>query len=327
MSIIQKPYLIAEIGNNHEGQYMVARDCVKAAADSGAAAVKFQIYDTDFYIADKSSNMYSQLKSFSLTYNQFEKLSSLADNHGVDFIASFFDIKSLNNCFNFCDKLKIASGDNNYYRLVNHALNVDKEVYISTGLATKQEVQTLYDKIKLMRMPETVALLHCVSSYPAELSQINLGSIYYIKEHYDTQIGYSDHTCGITASLYAYIAGANIIEKHFTLSKSFSSFRDHKLSSDPNEFKNLANELQVACSVLGDKTMGLLQQEEINLSSTRRSIYAAHDIKAGKVITESDILYLRPGTGVSASKDNEVIGALASKNIKSRSQINLSDIM
>lgn len=287
--------IIAEIGNNHEGSFKVAKKMILAAYKAGVDAVKFQTFKTENYVNISEKKRFSRLKKFELSKSEFVKLSIYAKQKGLLFISTPFDLESANFLKDIVDYFKISSGDNNYYQLIEKVLSYKKPTIISCGLLNDKGISTLLNHIKRKKFPlKKITLMHCVSSYPVPPSEANLNAITYMKKKFKLNIGYSDHTVGISAAIIAKNLGASVIEKHFTLNKKFSSFRDHILSSDPTEMKVLVNELKNHNPILKIPNKNISKSEKKNLASMRRSIYSITKMKKNERITENKIKIVRP---------------------------------
>jgi N,N'-diacetyllegionaminate synthase len=304
--------IVAEIGNNHEGSFEVAARLVREAAACGADAVKFQVFRTEHLVGRTSKARFDQLKSFELDLHQVEQLSDLAHSLGVPFIASAFDPATARGVENLVDAFKIASGDNNFYPLLAAVARTGKPVIISTGSTDISQISRtvtfMEERWKEGDVRGGLALLHCVSCYPVPEEQANLLAIPSLAERFGYPVGYSDHTMGIRASVMAVTLGARIIEKHFTLSKSYSAFRDHQLSSDPPELLDLVRQVRHASLMLGEKSKFLLPCEIESAMAIRRSIVAGSDMPEGHSLLFSDLTWTRPAQGLDPGEESRLIG-------------------
>ena len=297
-NLSKKIFIIAEIGNNHEGNFNIAKKLIKAAADSGVDAVKFQTFITkDFVSSDHPS--FERLKKFEFTHQQFLELKRFANKKNLNFISTPLDFKSANFLKRNCKIIKIASGDNNFYDLINIFLNYNKQLVISTGMMNNNNINDLIKFIKKKSgnkfLKKNLCLLHCISSYPAKDNSLNLMSIKYLSDKYkEINIGYSDHSVGDDACITAAALGAKIIEKHFTLSNNFSNFRDHKLSLNPADMKIMVKKIRKVEVQLGkyEKVIGKTEKKLIFL--TRRSMIAKKSINKNQLMTVYNTSFLRP---------------------------------
>jgi sialic acid synthase SpsE len=293
---LKKTFIIAEIGNNHEGSFNVACKLIKEAKKAGVDAVKFQTFKTEDFISPHEKKRFKKLKKFELSYDDFEKLSAIAKNYNLKFISTPLDINSAIFLNNIVDCFKIASGDNNYYDLIKTVLKFNKPTFISTGLLNLIEVKSLVKFIKKIGFNfSRLSLFHCVSDYPVSYEEANLLSIKYLKEKLPLTIGYSDHTIGKEAAIIATSLGAKIIEKHFTLDNNFSKFRDHQISLNPQNMKDLVSTIRKTELMLGLEDKRIQKSEFKNLNLIRRSIYSAYNLDKNSSIKKNMIKILRPG--------------------------------
>tara|TARA_B100000686_G_scaffold350691_1_gene447336 strand:+ start:592 stop:1596 length:1005 start_codon:yes stop_codon:yes gene_type:complete len=311
-------FVVAEIGNNHEGNFKNAIKLIDKAAEAKVDAVKFQSYLIDGYLSTSiDEKRIKILKKFQLSQNEFQKLSKYAKKKGLVFFSTPLDLKSSEYLNKFQPIFKISSGDNDYGTLIKKIIKFNKPTIISTGMLNYLEVKKMYKLIKKLKIKSKLGILHCVSSYPAEKGELNLNSIRFLKKNFpDCYIGYSDHSIGIEACEVAASMGARIIEKHFTLNHNFSKFRDHKLSANPSEMKLLVKKIRNIEIMSGNFKKSITKSERKNKISIRRSIAANKILKIGQIIKESDLIMLRPGIGYNYNDRNFIIGKKVKKIIK-----------
>jgi sialic acid synthase SpsE len=294
----KKVFIIAEIGNNHEGNFNTAKKLIKAAASTGVDAVKFQTFITnDFVSLDHPS--YERLKKFEFTHQQFLKLKKFANKQKLNFISTPLDFLSANFLKKNCKIIKIASGDNNFYDLINIVLDFKKQLIISTGMMNDANVEKLIKFILKKKgdkfLKNNLSLLHCISSYPAENKSLNLMSIKYLADIYkDINIGYSDHSVGYDACVTSVALGARIIEKHFTLNNNFSNFRDHKLSLNPADMEIMVKKIRKVEMQLGKYEKVIQKNEKKIIFLSRRSMMAKKLINKNEKVTFQNTSFLRP---------------------------------
>ena len=250
----ENPIIVAEIGNNHEGEFNKAINLIDAAAKSGADAVKFQTYKVESYYNKKftEKRRFNRLKKFQLTFEEFEKLSKYSKKRGIIFFSTPFDIESAIFLNKIQRLFKISSGDNNFYPLINVLKSFGKPLIISTGLLSHKEIKKLTYKLGIYKNKNKLGLLHCVSDYPAHNNDLNLSSISFLKkisriQHWIFRSFIRYDSCKIAMML-----GAFMIEKHFTLNKNTSSFHDHKISAEPKELLSLVNFSKNFIPMIGD---------------------------------------------------------------------------
>ncbi|MDX6769797.1 MAG: N-acetylneuraminate synthase family protein [Elusimicrobiota bacterium] len=302
----KKVFVIAEAGNNHEGDFGRAKALVCAAAEAGAHAVKFQTFRAERFVGGADPARLARLKSFELSPEQFAQLSVLAASQGILFISTPLDMPSVDVLAPIVDALKIASGDNDFYPLISSAASKKKPLIISTGLCDIAQVRRA---VAAAKKAPSLALMHCVCSYPVENAQANLRGLTALQRAFPKlTVGYSDHTLGIEACVLSVALGARLIEKHFTLDKNQSDFRDHKLSADPAEMKALVRRVAEAEVLLGDGAKKVMPCEVPMLAPVRRSLAAASDLAAGHRMTVDDLLWLRPSGGLRPGQEKKVVG-------------------
>lgn len=315
-------FIIAEIGNNHEGDFQVACDMLKAAAQTGVDAVKFQSIVPEKLVSSDQTDRIKQLKRFELSRSQYESLARLSQDEGIYFMSTPFDIDTIDFLDDLVPAFKIASGDNNFYPLLAKAASKAKPVIMSTGMAniedTKRSIAAMTDVWHNAGLKEQdlLSILHCVSNYPTQPEDANIAAVKTLSDTFGLTTGYSDHTIGTEAAVLSVAYGARIIEKHFTLDNDFSDFRDHKISADPKAMKTLVDQVRNANKMLGSGQKQPGAGEQTMKGGARRSIAAGRDLRAGTVITLDDLTWLRPGTGIQLGDEDRVVGKKVTKEIK-----------
>ena len=312
----KRVFIVAEAGNNHEGRFDRARELVIKAAEAGADAIKFQTFDPVLFVSTANKERLERLRSFQLSYSQFELLAHLARDQQICFFSTPLDLQSAYFLDSIQSLFKISSGDNNFWPLIETVLSFNKPVIVSTGLSNLDQIDAIYNFFAGCNQANLLNLLHCVSSYPTPPDQVNLSVIRELQDRYqDVTIGYSDHTMGTRAAVYAVATGARIIEKHFTLDKKQSSFRDHQLSADPQELKKLVQEIRQVETLLGRSAKEVQPCETALVTEARRSIAAAVDIAEGHTLTFKDLMWVRPGSGFAPGLEESVVGRLTRRPI------------
>jgi len=318
----KKVIIVAEIGNNHEGSFDLARTLVDKAADAGVDAVKFQTFQTKTFVAPSQTDRYKRMQGFELNHDEFAKLSEQARNNGLKFISTPLDMPSAIFLVDIVDALKIASGDNTFYPLIKFVSETNKPLIVSSGFAGEETIQEVISLVKEARNEngglDNFAILHCVSAYPVEIKDANLSAIQTLARKFlgELTIGYSDHTLGLEAATLAVSAGARIIEKHFTIDRNFSDFRDHQLAADPSMMSELVKNIRATEVYLGNGTLEPRQIEKDTELPVRRSIAASKDLVIGHVINNDDIMWIRPGDGFAPGRENEIIGKVLKISIQ-----------
>ena len=324
----ERVLVLAEIGNNHEGDAAVARDLVRAAADAGAHGVKLQVFETGRFVRRRDDARFRQLSGYQLPRAEFARLADLAHELGLKFVATPFDLGSAEFLEPLVDAYKIASGDNDFWPLIDAVVGTGKPVVASTGMLDLDGTTTLADRLR-----GDFALLHCVSAYPAAPEDLNLAAIPLIEERFGCTVGYSDHALGIDAAVTAAGVGARILEKHLTLRHDFSDFRDHQLSADPGELHELVERVADVPSpesgdpvMLGRAEKRIQRAEEANLVAARRSIAAIRDLPSGHAIREEDLIWLRPRDGLAPGEEHLLMGRALKRDVPEGESILAADV-
>jgi N,N'-diacetyllegionaminate synthase len=310
VDLSRETLVIAEIGNNHEGDLGRAREMIQAAAATGVQAVKFQTIEPERLVSSEQSARIQQLRRFAFNREQFTELAVVARKAGVMFMSTPFSVGAVGWLDELVPAFKIASGDNNFERLLTAVGSTGKPVLISTGMADLAGIKKSCEIVEGAAPVQAggIAVLHCVSAYPTPDDQANLLAIPELSRETGHVVGYSDHTLGIDAASIAVVLGARIIEKHFTLSKTQSDFRDHALSADPAEMAELVRRVRTARLMLGSGHKSPQPAEMANQAAARRSIATLVALPAGHMLTDNDLDWLRPGVGLAPGREGEVLG-------------------
>lgn len=322
-----KVFIIAEAGDNHNGDVSLAYKLVDAAIEAGADAVKFQTFITEELVC-KSAEMadyqkkntgvnetqFEMIKKLELTYDEFRSLRDYCKEKGIKFMTTAFDLTSVDFIVNDLkvDVLKLPSGEITNYPYLVKSAKTGLPIILSTGMCNLEEIE---EAVKVLKDNGTtdLTLLHCTTEYPTPLDSVNLLAIKTMQEKFGLKVGYSDHTQGIEVSLLAVALGATVIEKHFTLDKNMPG-PDHKASLEPNELKDLVDGIRRTTIIMGDGNKVAQEAEKKNIAIARKSIVAKTNIKKGETLTEENLTCKRPGTGISPMKWNEIIGTVAVKD-------------
>jgi len=314
----KKAFIIAEIGNNHEGCFYQAKKLINAAKKCGVDAVKLQYINPHKFISPSDKKNLEKYERFKLSKKNFLKLVKYSKKKKIKIFSTFFDFNSFHEFKKYFDMYKISSTDNNFYDFIKTIIKEKKRTFISLGLLTNIEIEKLINFLNKVDQNnhKYITLLHCSSSYPLAYNEANLKQILFLKKNYPKyQIGYSDHTMGIEASLCALSLGAEVIEKHFTSNNNFSKFRDHKLSSNPNEMGQLVKQSKIINQLLTTKSFEKTNQFK-NKKFFRRSIFVNKDLKSGSKIKINDLDFFRAKKGISVRYLSKVLNKKLKQNIK-----------
>jgi sialic acid synthase SpsE len=328
--LAKRVLVVAEIGNNHEGNFDVAVRMLEQAAAAGADAVKFQTFVAEQFVSPADPERLKRMRGFQLSFEQFGKLADRARELGVVFFSTPLDIESARFLDGIQPIFKIASGDNNYHELIRVVAGFGKPTIISTGFSDMPLLEQVHGNVRATwrgRADPGLALMHCVSCYPVSPAQANLAAIGTLARRFpDCAIGYSDHTIGIDAAVYAVAAGARIIEKHFTLDKNYSSFRDHQLSADPEDLRRLVARIRDVEELFGDGARQPQQCELAHITAVRRSLATARDLPAGTALAASDVICVRPGTGFVPGSEPQIIGKRTTRALPAGTVLQAADL-
>ena len=327
-------YIIAEAGVNHNGSFELACKLVDAAKDAGVDCIKFQTFKSSKLVSHNAQKAEYQkdttgegsqvdmLKKLELSYDEFVALKAYCDKIGICFLSTPFDFDSIE-FLNSIDMpfWKIPSGEVTNYPYLVALAKTGKPVVMSTGMCEMDEIEAA---IKVLKDNGTtdIKLLHCNTEYPTPFEDVNLKAMQTMRDAFDLEVGYSDHTKGIEVPVAAVALGATIIEKHFTLARNMEG-PDHKASLEPNELKAMVSSIRHIVDALGSGDKTPSPSEKKNITVARKSIVARIDIKMGDVLTEENITVKRPGTGISPMKWHEVIGTKAVRDFQEDELIEL----
>jgi N,N'-diacetyllegionaminate synthase len=325
------PLLIAEIGGNHEGNFNYAKKLVKLAINSGVDVVKLQLYSGDQLVNRiESKSRYKHFKKFELNKNQHIYLAKLCKAFGVQYLASVWDLRMLDWIDKYLKFYKIGSGDLTALPVIKEFARRKKPIILSTGLSNLKEVNHtvnfLQKQNKIYKNKNQLAVLQCTSCYPTGDEEVNLKVMNTLKKKTNLTIGYSHHNSGSLALLAAYTLGAEILEFHFTDERKGKVFRDHKISLNHNETKDLIKNIIRIKDILGTdiKTPTMNEIKSNNIVTFRRAIYPSKDLKSKHKIKTKDLLYLRPNHGIDARDFKKIIGKKLKKDIKYLSKFKLN---
>ena len=313
---INKPFIIAEIGGNHEGSIKYAKKLLIDAARAGADAVKFQTYFPEKIVSRvEDYDRYKHFSKFSLPIENYFELANLAKENNVLFMSSIWDAESLKSLNSLIKIHKIGSGDLTNIPLIKKILDTKKPLIISTAMASLKEIQEtvscIYEYDNLYRDPNMLAILQCVAMYGNPKDEYaNLLCIPELKNTFPyATIGYSDHTIGNYAANLSFALGAEILEVHFTDNKD-QEFRDHHISVTAPELQSLRENINKTLSMLGSAKKEPIKDIETpeRIIEFRRACYLKKDLAKGEIISSDILTTLRPCKGIDAKDYEKLIG-------------------
>ena len=334
---INKTFIIAEAGINHNGSLKKALKLIDVAVSVGANAIKFQTFKTENLATDyapkaeyqkykslKKETQFQMLKKLEFTDTMHKACFKKCKRKKIIFISSAFDIESLNYLKKFkLNYFKVPSGEITNIPYLEVLGKFRKRVILSTGMSSISEIKkAIKTLIRNGTKKNNITVMQCTTAYPAPYDEINLNTISTLRNTFKLNIGFSDHSLGIQASVAAVALGAKVIEKHLTLSKKLKG-PDHRASLDQKEFKFMVKSIRIVEKSLGDKIKKITKSEKKNIYVVRKSIVAAIKIKKNEKFSNFNITCKRPGTGISPSFFKKLIGKKSMKDFNKNDLIRL----
>lgn len=324
------PYIVAEIGANHNGDMILAKKIINSAKACGCDCVKFQSWTPESIIAreeyDRNQKYYDSPKKhfgslmemvekYYLNEKQHRELKEYCNQLKIDFASSPFSNAEIDLLTHLDVRfIKVASMDINNLPLIAHIAQRGKPILLSTGMASLAEVENAVKTIE-GEGNNNIVLLHCISIYPPEYHDIHLNNIPMLKQAFGFPVGFSDHSIGFSIPLASVVLGSCLIEKHFTLDKNLPGW-DHEISANPEEMRIIVEESKHIIQALGSSRRTVSRAEEEKKLKFRRSLVTVKDIKQGHCIINDDITAKRPGTGIPPNEYGYVIGRTLKRDIQ-----------
>lgn len=332
------PYVIAELSGNHSCDWERTVKIIDGAINSGVNAIKTQAYDADsltfksdrkeFILPStiwKNRHLYDIYTEGSMPWEWHKRISEICKKNKIDFISTPFDHKSVDFLEKInCTNIKIASSEANDIDFIKYAASKAKKLFVSTGMASKKEIDKVYE-IFDENTYKNLVLLKCTASYPCPIEDMNLTTIKDMQNRYKCQIGLSDHSLGTQIPLIAFSMGALVFEKHITLDRNDGGL-DSKFSLTPNEFKELVENLKLASQAIGSISYGPTNSEQTAFKY-RRSLYAIKDIKNGENFTRLNIKSIRPANGLEPHYIEDILKRVSKRNIKAGHPLKKDDLI
>ena len=333
----QQVFIVAEVGINHNGDMDLARKSIIAAAEAGADSVKFQNYRTEDFISDRGlifeyqsqgrtikEPQYDMFKRCELTPDQLRFLMDECSSAGILFHSTPTSLEGIRDLQTIgCSVLKNGSDFLTNLRLIRAMGETGLKTILSTGMATLAEID---NAVRAFRETgnENLTLLHCTSSYPTPPRDVNLARIAVLRDAFNVEVGFSDHSSGTTAAVGATVLGASWIEKHFTLRKDLPG-PDHWFSVDPTELRKLVLAIREAESMVGSPRIGPTAVETSGRRDFHLSCVASRDISKGECIEARDISFHCPGDGISPALEDILIGLRLRRYVKKGHKFSMDD--
>lgn len=335
------PYVVAEIGANHNGDLELCRRLVDAARDAGADAVKFQSWSKDSLISRgeyernaRHTNAYGNgsgptlaesVERYQLGAAQHQEIAAYCQAQGITFFSSCFSAGEVDLLESLgVPAYKIASMDVNHLPLLTYVGRTGKPVILSTGMATLGEIERALDTLREAGSGPVI-LLHCVSVYPCPPSIVHLRNLGTLQRAFDVPVGYSDHTLGIAVPVAAVALGACLLEKHFTIDRALEGW-DHAISADPAELRALVIGARDAFDALGSAVRTVDPAQRAKRAVFRRRLVVTRDLPRGARIGLEDVDFKRPGTGIRPDELPYVVGRPLARDVAAEEEIAWSDL-
>ncbi|WP_323593920.1 N-acetylneuraminate synthase [Aliarcobacter butzleri] len=327
---MNKVFIIAEAGVNHNGSIDLAKKLIDVASESGVDAVKFQTFKAENLVSknaqkaeyqkqttDKNESQFDMIKKLELDVDTHKELMLYCKTKNIMFLSTPFDHDSIDLLSDLgLEIFKIPSGEITNLPYLRHIGKLKKKVILSTGMADIGEIEDALDiLINAGTKKENITVLHANTMYPTPMEDVNLKAMVTIGNTFDVAFGYSDHTLGIEVDIAAVAMGACCIEKHFTLDKTMEG-PDHKASLEPDELKAMVKAIRNIELALGSCVKKTSKSEIPNIQIARKSIVAKMDIKKGELLFEDNLTIKRPGNGISPMRWDEIVGTIATKDYK-----------
>jgi len=332
-----KPYIIADLCLNHEGDINICKEMTSEAKNAGCNAVKIQslnyndgsiIKILEETVATKKYGKVSYgelLNTLLLSDEDTQEIANYCREVSIDFISTIYGFQHTDILNNIgVDKFKIASQDLNHLRLIEKVAKKQNPMVVSVGMGTISEIEAAIETIRKFNQEELI-ILYCISLYPPKDSELNLNRILTLKNTFDIKIGFSDHSLGTTAAIVATALGAEVIERHFTYDKSAEGW-DHALSSDYDEMKLICSETRRVKTMLGNTFWNIPESEMLQRDKMRRSIVTKSSLNKGDILTEDCIDFKRPGSGIRPDEYNYILGRRVNKKLEKDELIRWEDL-
>ena len=321
-------FIIAEAGVNHNGSIDIAKQLIDEASSAGADAVKFQTFIANHQVtltakkavyqeqtSNKEETQHAMLSRLELNEAMHHELIDHCMERNISFLSTGFDIQSVDLLVNLGQQcFKIPSGEITNLPYLRYIGQLGKKIILSTGMSKMNEIEAAIGILeKAGSSRANITILHCTSEYPAPINEVNLRAMRSIREEFDIEVGYSDHTLGIEVAIAAVAMGASVVEKHFTIDRNLPG-PDHQASLEPRELKSMVSAIRNIESALGDGVKRVSPSEIKNIKVARKSIVASRIIETGEIFTNENITTKRPGTGISPMLWDDLLGKKAQRD-------------
>lgn len=339
---MSKVVIIAEAGVNHNGDISLAKKLIDVAVAAGVDYVKFQTFKADRLVSrdakkaayqsknigDNDDSQYNMLKKLELSHDDHLELITYCRERNINFFSTAFDVEGIHYLNDLgLELFKVPSGEITNFPYLKTVASFGKPVILSTGMCTEIEIKEAVEVLAAEGLSkENISILHCNTEYPTPMKDVNLKAMLSIKSDFDVEVGYSDHTLGIEVPIAAVALGAKIIEKHFTLDRTLPG-PDHIASLEPEELKDMVKAIRnIELAISGNGVKAPSESELKNISIARKSIHLNKDLSSGHLLTDTDLIALRPGDGISPMKWESIVGKKLVVDKKEFDKLSLSDL-
>ncbi|WP_352418294.1 N-acetylneuraminate synthase [Proteiniborus sp.] len=323
---MNRVFIIAEAGVNHNGSIELAKQLIDEASEAGVDAVKFQSFKAEKLVTknakkaeyqqittSNNESQFEMIKKLELDYGRHRELIDYCHSKNIVFLSSPFDIESVELLNKLgLETFKIPSGEITNLPYLKKIGSLKKKVILSTGMSTLGDIEGALEILRSSGTTE-ITVLHCNTEYPTPMEDVNLLAMKTIKDAFKVEVGYSDHTLGIEVPIAAAALGATVIEKHFTLDKTMEG-PDHKASLEPEELRKMVRCIRNIEQALGNGAKKLTESESKNKNIARKSIVAGRSIKKGEILSEENLAVKRPGYGISPMRWDKILGRKAKRD-------------
>jgi len=331
-------FIIAEAGINHNGNVDIAKKMIDTAKNSGVDAIKFQTFKAEDFVSDEkqkytyesrgkkvTESMLKMFERYEFNEQEWREIANYCKIKEIIFFSTPQNMPDLELLIKIgIPAIKVGSDDLVNLPLLENYSKKNLPMIISTGMAYESEIDEAIKTVE--KNNKNIAILHCISTYPAEIKELNLAKITTLKQKYPNYIiGFSDHSQGILAAEISTALGAKIFEKHFTLDNNMEG-PDHRFSANPIELKTIVEKIREVEKILGKSELGPTSEEIKMRKICHRSIVASKNITKNEILTQHNISLKRPGTGLPPKYFKEVLGKKAKKDIRKNELINLEEI-
>jgi len=338
-------FIIAEVGVNHNGSFELAEKLIHAAAAAGADAVKFQTFNAEELVlagADQAdyqrqsapdNDQLTMLKKLEMPLGWIERLHEICESCQVEFMSTAFDREAAEHLRKYIKRIKIPSGELTNIPFIQYLTTYDLPLILSTGMGSMQEIEEAVEAIVQTRterafdvnLEDILTILHCTSSYPTQLVDVNMKALQTISGKFGVPVGYSDHTQGEVASMTAVAMGGQVIEKHITLDTNLPG-PDHQASLEPDAFESMVNKIREVELCLGDGVKAPREDELAVRRVARRGLVLLNPRKKGECLEASDIGILRPEGDIAPKYFDRLVGAKLLRDVAGGQSLQWEDI-